>query len=94
MTDHVKLAQESLDAVHDWQEQEGETDATLLATAIEAQAHATLALAEEQRTANLITFFKNAGAPVTVTGAEAQAAITADIRARLGLTPTAPGSES
>lgn len=45
----------SLDCtVEDWMTDEGVTDATMLATVIDRQAEATLALAFEQRTANLI----------------------------------------
>lgn len=51
-TDHAAEAQQHINGVHDWQETEGSTDATHLATALLAQVHATLALAEEQRATN------------------------------------------
>lgn len=53
-SEHVKNAQREIDGVHEWQEREGETDATLLASTGIAQAEATLALAEQQSIANLI----------------------------------------
>ena len=43
-----------LAGVHDWQSDEGLTDATSIAAVIEAHIEATLAIAYEQRTANLI----------------------------------------
>jgi ABC-type phosphonate transport system ATPase subunit len=43
--------------VHEWQGEEGSTDATNLAAIIDAQVEATLALAYEQRTANLIALY-------------------------------------
>lgn len=46
-----------LDSVHDWQGQEGITDATELAAVLDAHAQATLAVAYEARTANLIAFY-------------------------------------
>lgn len=52
--DYAAVSKFRLEGVHDWQIEEGMTDATFLATAIDAQAQATLALAFEQRTANLI----------------------------------------
>lgn len=55
-----------------------------------AQVHATLALVEEQRTANLIA----ALAGNVVLAHEEHTRLVAEIIARLGLTPTTPGSES
>lgn len=52
-----------------------------------AQVHATLALAEEQRTANLIAFYD-----LAPFGTDTEA-LRADIRTRLGLTPTTPNRE-
>ena len=40
--------------VHEWQEEEGSTDATNLASALIAQAEATLAVAEQLRVANIL----------------------------------------
>ena len=42
--------------VHEWQAEEGQTDATLIAAIIDAHVEATLAVAYEQRTANLIAW--------------------------------------
>jgi len=55
---HVSEAKFVLNIVHEWQEREGETDATMVASVIEAHTHATLALVEQQRTANLITYLQ------------------------------------
>lgn len=52
--DHAAEASKHIDGVHDWQSDEGITDATLIASALIAQAEATLALVEQQRIANLI----------------------------------------
>jgi len=54
---HVAAAKFRQEGVHEWQSSEGYTDATNLATALDAQTEATLALAYEQRTANLIALF-------------------------------------
>ena len=54
MTDHHTEATRLIDALHDWQEREGETDTTMLTVALEAQAQATLELANQQRISNLI----------------------------------------
>lgn len=54
--DYVSMAKFRLEGVHEQQSDEGMTDATLIATALDAQIHATLALAYEQRTANLIAW--------------------------------------
>lgn len=51
---HVTEADLSTQVLHDWMEREGETDATMLATALDAQTQATLALVYEQRTATLL----------------------------------------
>lgn len=52
--DFLAVAKFRLEGVHDQQCDEGLTDAAMLAAAIDAQVQATLALAYEQRTANLI----------------------------------------
>ena len=52
--DYVSVAKFRMEGVHDWQSDEGITDATLICAALDAQTQATLALAFEQRTANLI----------------------------------------
>lgn len=51
---HTKESELRLSGVHDWQAEEGATDATLLAMSLDAQTQATLAVAYEARTANLI----------------------------------------
>lgn len=43
-----------LESLHDWQGQEGQTDASMLTVVLEAQVRATFALAAEQRTTNLV----------------------------------------
>ncbi|UYL88378.1 hypothetical protein SEA_EVEPICKLES_91 [Arthrobacter phage EvePickles] len=54
---HVAMAKFRQEGVHEWQAEEGSTDATNLAAALDAQTEATLALAYEQRTANLIALW-------------------------------------
>lgn len=54
---HVATARFRQEGVHEWQSEQGITDATLIAAALDAQTEATLALAYEQRTANLIALF-------------------------------------
>jgi hypothetical protein len=49
-----KEAERSLEALHDWQSEEGQTDASMITVALEASTNATLYLAEQQRIANLI----------------------------------------
>lgn len=51
---HYAEANRLIDELHDWQSREGETDTAMLTVALEAQAQAALALAEQQRIANLI----------------------------------------
>lgn len=51
---HAQEAEKHIKWAHEWQEDEGATDATAIATPLLAQVHATLALAEQQRIANLI----------------------------------------
>lgn len=47
MPDHATEARAHIGWVHDWQEREGETDATQLANVAVAQTHALLAIAEQ-----------------------------------------------
>lgn len=56
MNDRIKKAEDALDAVHDWQADEGITEETMITVALEAQTQATLALAEQQRIANLLQY--------------------------------------
>ncbi|OSM43478.1 hypothetical protein [Nesterenkonia sp. PF2B19] len=58
---HAADAEYSTEALREWMESEGETDATMLAVALDSQAQATLALAHEQRTANLIALLNTEG---------------------------------
>ena len=58
---HFATAKFRQEGVHDWQSEEGSTDATNLAAALDAQTEATLALAYEQRTANLIAWTTSEG---------------------------------
>lgn len=55
-TDHAARLIESL---HDWQGQEGQTDASMLTVVLEAQVHATLALVAEQRVANQLALLEH-----------------------------------
>ncbi|MDN6530301.1 MAG: hypothetical protein L0K67_14680 [Brevibacterium sp.] len=50
--DHAAVSKFCTEGLHEWQEREGETDATCIALALDANTEATLALAFEQRTAN------------------------------------------
>ncbi|MDF2507276.1 MAG: hypothetical protein K0Q52_1135 [Microbacterium sp.] len=52
--DHAAEARRNIEGLHDYQSEAGMTEASMLTVAIEAQAHATLALVEQQRIANLI----------------------------------------
>lgn len=51
---HKDEAERLLDELHEWQSREGETDATMITVALEAQTQATLALVEAQEVANEI----------------------------------------
>lgn len=57
---HAQEAKKHIEWTKEWQEREGSTDATGLATALLAQTHATLELAEQQRIANLIALLEHA----------------------------------
>ena len=54
LIDHFAEALKHIDWTHDWQEREGDTEEARLATTMLAQVHATLALAEQQKVANVI----------------------------------------
>lgn len=54
--DHEAESQRCLEGVHDWQAEQGITDETMITVTLEAQVHATLALVEQQRIANLIAY--------------------------------------
>lgn len=51
---HAKDAESTTEIINEWMGHEGQTDATMLAVVLDANTQATLALAHEQRTANLI----------------------------------------
>jgi len=67
--------------------EEGQTDATLIWSAIENHATATLALAYEQRTANLIALLDTPAGRLTIMreGDHAMDAVQGEIRDRLGM---------
>lgn len=73
------------ECVDDWASSEGITDATMLAATIDRQTEATLALAFEQRTANLIAV-TNLRLSSALAGANIDAETDALYNARLGLT--------
>lgn len=52
---HFAKAKFMQEGVHDWQSEQGETDETMICTAIDALVESNLAVAYEQRTANLLT---------------------------------------
>lgn len=56
---HPAVAKFRQEGVHEWQSEEGLTDATNIAAILDAQVEATLALAYEQRTANLLMLWAN-----------------------------------
>jgi hypothetical protein len=56
---HPAVAKFRQKGVHGWQSEQGATDATCLAAILDAQVEATLALAYEQRTMNLIAYQAN-----------------------------------
>ena len=87
MTDHAAEARDTLDMWTDVPFPDNDDQERARQYLAEAQVHATLALAEEQRTANLISMF------VVSLGEDRQGALYADILARLGLTPTTPNQE-
>ena len=69
--DNVAVSKFLTEGVHDWQADEGQTDATQLATALDAHTQATLALAFEQRTAtlvNVVRMFADLGMAEHTTG--------------------------
>lgn len=55
--DHAAVSKFRTEGLHEWQAEEGQTDATCIAVAIDANTEATLALAFEQRTANLVALY-------------------------------------
>ena len=65
MTDHYAEARRRLRGLNEYQEAEGLNDFTILSVALEAQVHATLALAEQQRIANVIALWQDEDASGT-----------------------------
>lgn len=53
---HFAKAQFMQEGVHDWQGREGETDTTMICTALDALVESNLAVAYEARTANKIAY--------------------------------------
>lgn len=51
---HIAAAEFRMEGIHEWQGEEGMTDATLICTALDALVESNLAVAYEQRTANLL----------------------------------------
>lgn len=89
MTDHAGAARARLGWVEEWQSRESDSDATQIANVLAAQVHATLALADEQRTANLIAWL--AFQMSTKRGISHDTGH--EIAVRLGLTPTTLNQE-
>lgn len=86
--EHAANSKFLTEGLHAWQGAEGETDATCIAAALDAQTQATLALAYEQRTQTLL-------AAATATFADGSAMFPAQIDSarrqiapRLGLDET------
>ena len=69
MTDHYTEARRRLRELNEYQEAEGLNDFTILSVALEAQAEATLELANQQRIANVIALAESGR--TTVNGARA-----------------------
>ncbi|GAA4915654.1 hypothetical protein [Nesterenkonia rhizosphaerae] len=90
---HAKDAEFTTGDLREWIAREGETDATMLAVVLDSQAQATLAVAYEQRTANLIatldllhTYEMTAEPKRTKAMPNMEQEIQGQLRARLGLT--------
>ena len=81
---HVAMAKFRQEGVHEWQAEEGSTDATNLAATLDAQVEATLALAYEQRTANLIALYADANNGAVTSGVD-YGKLADQIKERLGL---------
>lgn len=70
MTDHAAEAQQHIDWAHEQQEREGDMGNVPRDDALLAQAHATLALVEQQRIANIIAFTTGSGYDMSTDVAE------------------------
>jgi hypothetical protein len=89
-----KQADSSTDVLNDWYAEQGITDATMIATALNAHACAVLMQAHEQKrtadaleTANLIAYLRTAyqGGLAYRPSAEVLKSVQADVETRLGL---------
>lgn len=89
MTDHAAAAQTALDIWSEYPFPSDDQQEIARQHLAEAQVHATLALVEEQRTANLIALT----AVEHDHYAGPSSGLLETIRARLGLTPTTPSQE-
>lgn len=88
MTDHAAEARGDLAWADSYQKGSDVALSTYMAT--RAQVHATLALADEQRTANQIAWLALRSADGIVAS---DTDVFLDVAARLGLTPTTPNQE-
>lgn len=79
--DHVTKSRFIQEAVHEWAGRTGQTDATCIATALEALTEATLAVAHEQRMNTLALLASSEVLPT----ATAEESVTATLREGLGL---------
>ena len=83
--DHVAEARKHIDWAHEQQEREGDMGNVVRDDALLAQAEATLALVEQQRTANLIAWTVGSGYTPSPE-------VAAEIIAALHMPPSAPGA--
>ena len=84
---HAARARIERDALNDVLADEGITDASIVATAILVQVHATLALAEQQRIANLIALWSVNDTSYGATAFEALGSMSAEWGGRAELYP-------
>ncbi|WP_230670973.1 hypothetical protein [Rathayibacter sp. Leaf248] len=78
MTDHIEEATTWLAGYDELVSREGLTDATILASPLAAMAHATLALAEQQRIANLLAVGQFTWSQPTASGIPTTLSLTLD----------------
>lgn len=91
MTDHAAEARSHIDLWSDIPFPDDDDQEQARQHLDMAQVHATLALAEEQRTANLLALVAFRASKGTTTGLDSEALLS--VFARLGLTPTTPNQE-
>ena len=82
-TDHAQEAARHIDWTHEWQAEVGSTEETNLANAMLAQAHATLAVAHELKTASMLAFLK--WEPTGARDSEDDRDLQREVVTRLGL---------